>query len=1344
MMITHHAGTNQFYRRTFRFRSNFKSVFKFSVRQWMGRLAPVLAMLAMAAPAAFAQDTVCASVKIRILQELTLERQAFDAEMKINNTTDSSTIDNVSVVVKVTEENGAPVAVSQDPNNVGAKFFVRVANKQAIDNVEGTGVVNPRTTAIVNWLLIPAPGSAGTSPFGKKYLVGATLKYKFGGEEQTLEVSPAVITVKPLPLLTLDYFLTQDVLGDDPLTPDIEATEPFTLGVRVKNAGFAAAKNLKIDSAQPKIIENNQGLLITFKLTGSYVNDAPAQNTLLINFGDIASGTSKTGRWIMESSLAGKFTEFTAKFSHADELGGSLTSLVKETNAHFLIRDVRVDLPGRDYVRDFLAKDGDVIRVYESDGLDTIVTDRSTAASLVVGANSSGNATYRLTFPATAGFSYVRLPDPFNGLKTLATTVRSDAKQLLPENVWLSKTRNSTTKVWQYWINFFDVNSTGVYDSEFQAPAANARPPVVQFIPDRVVKETKQVSFLVEASSPDGKPITLSATPLPAGARFTPQAADPLVPNVARAIFDWTPARGSAGDYLINYSATDGTLSASRSAKIKVEVDTPPPGPGTPQIASPLTGAQVTSLKPNLSVLTSASAQDPTTKVQFEVYSDEAMSQLVASSLVDKAPAGAGSVAAPTVWQVPSDLNDNTTYYWRARSFDGTLYSAWTNGRFFVNTFNDPPDTFNLTSPAPNAEVSTPQPTLSWTNSSDKDGDTLTYSVTVYKDAALSQTVTSVMDLAQSTEGNTSWVVAAPLTNHSKYYWRVTAKDTLGAQTLTPVRPFTVNTGNAAPTTPVIASPEVGGQSNNPSAALTVQNSTDADNDLISYVFEIDTQNTFDTSDKRSSGQIVQSAGNQSAWTVGNLVENKRYWWRVKAQDGRAESSWVVGNFLMNAVNDAPPAPTVNNPGNGAWSATQQPSLIANPVIDPEGEAVSYQFEVYKDAALTLLATQGTSPNTGWIVPLQLKDKTTHWWRVRALDTQNAASAWSAPSLLYISTAPYQDPTIAVTSPSTPVVPDAVTTPTGVRKQVTIRWEGNDPNIEPTVALYYSTSKTGFAGSLIVDGLRQTSGAQSGNYVWDVSNLAPRAYYIYAVIYDAKGVGRAYAPGAVVIPNAIQAGTVVVTAGNNLRTSEEGRTTAFNIRLGRAPLADVVIPLSTSNSREGIASPASLTFTPQNWAVNQAVSVTGQNDCAPDGNKTYQVFSGKAQSVDPDYIGLSGRAVNVVNQDDFDFPRTTNNASLHICGLSLVSERKVNRNTWEYSLKAELTNTGAAVRGIAASLRQMPFGIELVDANLNFGAVGQDETAKTNDTVILRSRFPIPRELFQLGIGFKWNVVVQP
>ena len=41
-----------------------------------------------------------------------------------------------------------------------------------------------------------------------------------------------------------------------------------------------------ITEAQTWLV-NNQGLLINFLLTGSYVNDAPVQNSLLIDFGDI-------------------------------------------------------------------------------------------------------------------------------------------------------------------------------------------------------------------------------------------------------------------------------------------------------------------------------------------------------------------------------------------------------------------------------------------------------------------------------------------------------------------------------------------------------------------------------------------------------------------------------------------------------------------------------------------------------------------------------------------------------------------------------------------------------------------------------------------------------------------------------------------------------------------------------------------------------------------------------------------------------------------------------------------------------------------------------------------------
>lgn len=70
--------------------------------------ALVLAAAVVCLPA-LAQETVCARVKIEIKQELTLERQAFDAEMRITNTLPSTALDRVHVDVWVTDEAGQPI-----------------------------------------------------------------------------------------------------------------------------------------------------------------------------------------------------------------------------------------------------------------------------------------------------------------------------------------------------------------------------------------------------------------------------------------------------------------------------------------------------------------------------------------------------------------------------------------------------------------------------------------------------------------------------------------------------------------------------------------------------------------------------------------------------------------------------------------------------------------------------------------------------------------------------------------------------------------------------------------------------------------------------------------------------------------------------------------------------------------------------------------------------------------------------------------------------------------------------------------------------------------------------------
>ena len=522
---------------------------------WLG-LAVVWALFPMNA---VANDALCARVKIQINQELTLERQAFEAHMKISNGFADIPIEDVAVLVNFTDGEGNPVSASTDPDNTDALFFIRQDTISGIDNVDGTGQVPGSSSADITWLIIPAPGASNGAPQGILYYVGATLTYTMAGKTQTTEVIPDYIYVKPMPELTLDYFLPEDVYGDDAFTDEIEEEVPFPLGVRVANNGYGTAVNLSINSAQPEIVENELGLLIGFNIEATQVNGEAAQLTLKADFGDIGPGEAGVAKWIMTCSLSGKFVEFDADFSHSDELGGELTSLFDSVNTHFLLKDVMVDLPGRDAINDFLAKDGSIVRIYESDNVEALVTDYDGQLAGIV---LLGEGTYRLTAPVTAGFMVVTLPDPENGQMNIKNVVRSDDKEILEENCWLSKTRDDDNN-WHYFINLFDANTTASYTVVFEDPETS-HVPVIQYISDKVLMEGGQVGFLVTASDPDGTIPALSAASLPAGAQFTDR-------GDGTGIFEWFTQYGQAGTYSVTFTADDGEYTATRKVKLQIQ-----------------------------------------------------------------------------------------------------------------------------------------------------------------------------------------------------------------------------------------------------------------------------------------------------------------------------------------------------------------------------------------------------------------------------------------------------------------------------------------------------------------------------------------------------------------------------------------------------------------------------------------------------------------------------------------------------------------------------------------------------------------------------------------------------
>jgi len=524
----------------------------------MGHFVLAFILYPLSFSSAFAQASICASVRIEILQQLTLERQAFEARMTINNGL-AVPLEGLGVDLSFADKNNTPVAYSSDPTASGPLFFVRYETGSGLPASIAAGATNT-----VLWLIVPTPGAAGQDPQGTPYYVGATLRYTASGVTNAITVTPDTISVLPLPDLTLDYFLPDQVYADDPFTTQIEPPIPFSLGVRVKNTGYGWARSLKIDSAQPTIVDNKLGLAVDFKILGSEVNGNPATASLLADFGDLAPNLSGVARWTMISTLSGRFTDFTAHYTHSDDLGGQLTSLLAgQPTTHTLIRDVLVDLPGRDNIRDFLARDGVVLRVYESQNADTKVPDYSTNASI-----STADGRYSLQVPGFGGFGYVKLADPLAGQSQLASVTRGDGKVLNPANAWLSSTWVSPGNYWTYFVNVFDANNgSGLsYTLAYNLPPSPTnRPPRLDPLQDWTLVAGNYLSFPITASDPDANKLTFALDPgAPAGA-----AIDPVT-----GLFTWRPTQSQApSTNLVRVRVTDnGTPNLSDAGAFSVIV----------------------------------------------------------------------------------------------------------------------------------------------------------------------------------------------------------------------------------------------------------------------------------------------------------------------------------------------------------------------------------------------------------------------------------------------------------------------------------------------------------------------------------------------------------------------------------------------------------------------------------------------------------------------------------------------------------------------------------------------------------------------------------------------------
>ncbi len=420
-------------------------------------------------------DGICAKVRLQIEQQAVITRTGFAPKLVIENPDDLLEVEQVFVGLNFTDVDGNPV------NNLFAVGDAELSG--GLTAVDGSGVLDPNGLGQATWLVIPRTEAAPIEQ--TDYFVSGVFSYIQGAESATHQLEPVLITVKPDPSLIVKYFWQRDVFSDDPFTPEIEPAEPFSLGLSMTNQGYGEACNVRVASGQPKIIENERGLLIAFELIGTEVGIESFTPALNITLGDIGPSETVVARWLMTSTLQGQFTEYSVEYEHINPLGDPTLSAIDSVEIFELIHVVRAEDPVDDLLMDFMTNQiehpddphedpDDPDRkdlpdtVHLSNGQVEMVTPVLDAASTPLSETAEeGIYESHLTAYMPSGWAYIKAPDPSNGTHPLLRVERSDGSELVTEfSAWQTDRtfrEGDELPFRQHRIHLFDRGGNGWY-----------------------------------------------------------------------------------------------------------------------------------------------------------------------------------------------------------------------------------------------------------------------------------------------------------------------------------------------------------------------------------------------------------------------------------------------------------------------------------------------------------------------------------------------------------------------------------------------------------------------------------------------------------------------------------------------------------------------------------------------------------------------------------------------------------------------------------------------------------------------------------------------------------------
>ena len=407
----------------------------------------------------FNEGGVCAIVRLQIEQELALTREAFLVKLEIENK-ELSDLKQVQLEIIIGDAN----------SGTESTHLFSISNETlsgSLASGEGGWTLPSGGSGATEWFIVPYSEAAPTED--QAYSIGGTLLYTVNNDSISIPLLPTRIIVMPDPSLVVHYFWEKFVIGDNPFTEEREPSVPFALGVAIYNAGYGVAMNLHITSGQPEIIENEKGLLVTFKIIGVNIGSESVNPSLAVDFGDIPANTTRVARWLMISSLQGEFKNYSASFEYMNPLGDPKLSVLDELEIHDLIRNVFIYQEDEDDgILDFLVNDESGL----FDFPDALYSSKTfTRYNVSIGAIESvrnvqfeGFETQEVRAISNySGWVYFRFEDMRNVFSDTKRSINVTKPQndvtvhLPPENAWITRERQKNPgEVLPLYLHIFD------------------------------------------------------------------------------------------------------------------------------------------------------------------------------------------------------------------------------------------------------------------------------------------------------------------------------------------------------------------------------------------------------------------------------------------------------------------------------------------------------------------------------------------------------------------------------------------------------------------------------------------------------------------------------------------------------------------------------------------------------------------------------------------------------------------------------------------------------------------------------------------------------------------------